>query len=789
MSTLGMSDTSGVFGCALPLLDVGSSRRPTSSVPSAAAAAAAVPVAPSAAAAAPSPPPPRPATTRRAGTGASRRTWRRGRGRREGWRRRRRRRHVGEHAIRARATQPEPTAVVYAARSLLTRGKSFSSPGHVRLNTAYWELPRDTDDEIAGTVERLQNLVLYDIPENYTIRAYLRRHKRGVHESYGHSDVMFHVATGNPDTCRLLKAQALNDFRSDATPWHHIAITSSTTHLYLDGEILEESSEIFGGVCSEGNGRVFSLRNKYGDELPLAPSTPLDVLWVRSPPTQNTPAHTHSHSVLPVASQVAIYKTALPANNSNLPYDWNSPPDPADSDLWGYWHAGASNSNQATGCSGVCGGEANASHFSSMVIASPSQWTTSPALAVEMAHLVDGFRHESVSQRHFLIQNIPLDEVSMGIAQGGGNTTGSGEGSATAFWAGVCASSCIETHGDVVHVVTVDRLVVPTDCQCYSFHSEATTLEAEPGSGDSQSHVLSHVAPSDEQIMSWLEGSTRLPYAERHDTYARISTYAVSRAHWNETYVATEQATVFHATLYERCVYPGTDDSQRNVFSIPLAGEFTGSTSLDDCIRSCSSIDSANPVKTVHWYNSASLRPKKCECFEVDLLAPRWSSVWRNMEIELPHFCDYHTWVSVRFCAGVVGGSERSLVYSREHDRFCQGVPVESGYELARHSLLSVSASDAVAGPEPFDLQCRRRCLDTPECGLAHVFVPTFDMHDMANRPTRRPAEPAERPAPQHPPLLPFPPAPPPEGGAGGACGTPARSTPPPSTRACRSSC
>lgn len=65
----------------------------------------------------------------------------------------------------------------------------------------------------------------------------------------------------------------------------------------------------------------------------------------------------------------------------------------------------------------------------------------------------------------------------------------------------------------------------------------------------------------------------------------------------------------------------------------------------------------------------------------------------------------------------------------------------------------------------PFDVRCRKLCVEDEECGIAHIYAATFAYHDLANRnpPPPNPPLPPSTPPPQDPPFAPLPPAPPPE--------------------------
>ena len=362
-----------------------------------------------------------------------------------------------------------------------------------------------------------------------------------------------------------------------------------------------------------------------------------------------------------------------------------------------------------------------------------SKWVDSAALEGQIAHLVDGWRP---ARPGMVLEKLDLEYFN-GVRPAwwpSGDSTWQASPNNThdtAFWASVCASACFRDHRDDVRVVLVELDSYPACCTCYAWE-DAEGVDTHP----------SHSAPSDAQLLRFLEGASRAPGAR-----PRTSLYAVGEKVSAGHYWGAMQSTVYHAqvlsTEYTHGA-PGAPSKQ------------VAAATLQLCLEECGT-HTGLALNTVSWVPSTPM----CSCYEADFGLASHGTSWRPRGAGEPPTFYYRA----RFCRNVRATSERSLVYSKVDDRTCPGVPVVTGFTLATHALMqTVSTSEADSSSIPFDVRCENLCAADSQCAISHAFVPTFDVHDLANRnpPPPSPPEPPSQPPPMYPPLPPFPPAPPP---------------------------
>jgi hypothetical protein len=53
-------------------------------------------------------------------------------------------------------------------------------------------------------------------------------------------------------------------------------------------------------------------------------------------------------------------------------------------------------------------------------------------------------------------------------------------------------------------------------------------------------------------------------------------------------------------------------------------------------------------------------------------------------------------------------------------------VPQVTGFTLGSHSLLTVGTAGENENSVPFDVRCRKLCMEDDECGIAHLYASTF---------------------------------------------------------------
>ena len=199
-----------------------------------------------------------------------------------------------------------------------------------------------------------------------------------------------------------------------------------------------------------------------------------------------------------------------------------------------------------------------------------------------------------------------------------------------------------------------------------------------------------------------------------------------------------------------------------------------GVATREACLRECAlhggsddpdTLRKRQAVKTM-LYNASG---GACVCTTTDWLDP-------SNDEHIEHFDDTNAAPEVyrvQFCAGVAGGSSRSVVYRKQTNAsadplpVCHGMPVGAGMILSNGSIFF--SEDPGSVTRPVDLQCRATCDANPDCAIAHSMIETFEYHQLAHAkpPPPSPPAPPRPPPPIVPPLPPMPPAPPPDGTTG----------------------
>ena len=373
------------------------------------------------------------------------------------------------------------------------------------------------------------------------------------------------------------------------------------------------------------------------------------------------------------------------------------------------------------------------------------EWVESNALRGQVAHIVDGWRPnrpsmllESLELRHLHHQQRPQMEVDDEWERAPNNTN------STTVWANRCTSACIRDYRDVVRLVFVDLDSDPAHCDCYAWVDPEHTDEHR-----------SHSAPSDPDLLRFLEGATRDPRVS-----PRVSLYAVSnRLHEGHFY---GRDTVYHAQiLSDHFIHaPPVSFGLSASKTVPVA-------TLDLCFQECGTYVGL-ALNTITWTPTTDT----CACYAEDFQAASHGTFWRFRE-DGEAVTQYFR---ADFCPNVRAGSERSLVWSKSSNKTCPGDPVVLGLTLGTHSLLSsVDSSGSEDSSVPFDVRCTTLCEHDERCEMSHVFAQTFDFLDFGNRkpPPPSPPTPPSRPPPDRPPFVPFPPAPPPDERSGWRAWTP----------------
>lgn len=362
------------------------------------------------------------------------------------------------------------------------------------------------------------------------------------------------------------------------------------------------------------------------------------------------------------------------------------------------------------------------------------KWIPSPALAGQVAHVLDGWRP---NRPQMLLETLELayfrNQRPIWWPAGDDGWTRSPNNTASpAFWASVCTSACIRDFRDEVRIMFVDLESDPAVCQCYAW--------VDPDLTDGHH---SHSAPSDPDILRFLEGATRDVVVSD-----RVALYVVGNQVHQGHYYGEAQSTVYHARiLNDEYVFTGNYAPIHTAQNIYTA---------DRCFEECGT-NAGLELKTIQFMPVVG----RCFCYQEDFQLASEGIHWMRRTTE-----DLQQHFRADFCPNVRVGSERSLVWSKSANKTCPGDPVISGFTLGSHSLLSsVDTSGSEDSSVPFDVRCASLCEQDERCEMSHIFAQTFDFLDLANRkpPPPSPPAPPSAPPPQDPPLPPFPPAPPPD--------------------------
>jgi hypothetical protein len=344
--------------------------------------------------------------------------------------------------------------------------------------------------------------------------------------------------------------------------------------------------------------------------------------------------------------------------------------------------------------------------------------------AADISHIIDGYSHAGREDQK--LEHIPL-EAYRGVRPAwwpeSDDTWANSPNNSldTAFWASVCTSACVRDHHDTVNIVLVDLLAVNASCSCYAWEDTSGV-----------DHNASHSAPSDAQIMDWMHESTRIVDALADvRIHAKLATYAVHQRVGKNYYSSDLQSTIYYSQILD----PGYI---YDVFEDPVisSSALYRPDTFEDCMYQCFR-DLNGRTTSIHWWaaytdQNGAAKESACYCIDESLGESKYGRGWRN------RWLSFGTWrpfyYSVKLCTNVRASDERSVVYSKRNDGFCPGVPVVTGFTIASHSLLTVGQAGADENSVPFDVRCRKLCMEDEACGVAHLYASTFAYHDLANR-------------------------------------------------------
>jgi len=283
------------------------------------------------------------------------------------------------------------------------------------------------------------------------------------------------------------------------------------------------------------------------------------------------------------------------------------------------------------------------------------RWVHSEAVAAEVAHIVDGFTHDNRADSvlgSYILDAYMGERPSWWPAGNEEWRRSPNNTMDTDFWASVCASICVQRHRQDAEIIQIDLLSRPAKCHCYAYTS--------PEGND---HNISHTSPSDTQLMRWLHGSTRL-VTPANRTW--LKTYAIHPKLGESRFVAGVLSTIFYAELLPSDYY--LMDTNR------VISYSSHAATLGDCIDEAA-VQVGSGLQYVRYAPIApGFAVAVCEAGTIDYTRSEAGLLW----VPSDHVAGLQesTFYHVRYCANVRGGSERSLVWDKATDRFCNGDPV-----------------------------------------------------------------------------------------------------------------
>lgn len=377
------------------------------------------------------------------------------------------------------------------------------------------------------------------------------------------------------------------------------------------------------------------------------------------------------------------------------------------------------------------------------------RYVHSDATRAQVSHLVSGWKQDPATGQALLLSSNPLSAAYLGhspwwwvddyggAAHGWNVLPNSVAGTdAIPFWRDVCASLCIRKHGDEVELMEVDLRkglyegyrsdVAPSTCDCYAY-DDLAKLNASTAAA--AQHTPSQAAPNDFAVLRFLETATLVNHYIGNDTYDNglhyrkfVNLYAMQRKEWPSLFVDTQQSSIF----YERALEPGytIETSHLNANLYTYVKEETNVVTKEDCIRECAMHSGGTDEAMLLRQNAKTMvhdaQAKTCWCSAIDWLHEDFdgSIVHRTYTTESTPVV-----YRVQFCAGVAGGSSRSVVYRKmpagaDPLPVCHGMPVGAGMILSNGSIFF--AQDPGSVTRPVDLQCRAACDAHPDCAMAH---------------------------------------------------------------------
>jgi hypothetical protein len=372
------------------------------------------------------------------------------------------------------------------------------------------------------------------------------------------------------------------------------------------------------------------------------------------------------------------------------------------------------------------------------------RYVDSPAHQPHTAHLVSGRAQPDADVAGLLLSSNPLPAFMGHVpywwpsadTPGYDRLPNSIAGpEAIAYWRDVCGALCNRRHDDDTEMIEVDLRPGlfegdntnnnPSSCKCYQYADLANTAR-DAGYG------ASHEAPNDIALANFLRTSKLVNNymgTGAHDAgvlYRQyVNIYATHRQSWDFYFDEESQSSIFHKLALEPGYFVDMDAivGHANTFV-----DMTNVGDLNSCLRECSKIEhrlERQFMKTVVFEHHNLVRDRRCMCATED-----WLDVPNDIHLVHDPAIRNRLVYRVKYCPGVAGGSERSVVYYKGSThaggaRTCYGMPVGAGMVLDEGSIfLSRDASDDT---RPIDLQCRAACDNNTNCAIAHSMVRAQD--------------------------------------------------------------
>ena len=322
------------------------------------------------------------------------------------------------------------------------------------------------------------------------------------------------------------------------------------------------------------------------------------------------------------------------------------------------------------------------------------RYVNSPAHQAHTAHLVAGRAQNDADVRGLLLSSNPLpaymghvpywwpDPTTPGYDRLADSVTGP---AAIAFWRDTCASLCYRLHDDSAEMIQVDLRpglyegnktdVNPSTCKCYAYKDLANT-SYDAGYGASLQ------APNDIAMANFLRSSVLVNNYVGKDEHDRglkyrdyVNLYAAHRDPFDSYFDEASQSSVFHKLALE----PGYFVDYSSIVGHPKTYvDMTNVGDINACMRECAKIEHRLERQFMHTmvfeYHDV-FADRRCMCSTED-----WLSVDNDVHIVHDPLIRNRLVYRLKFCPGVAGGSERSVVYYKGiaagSASTCYGMPV-----------------------------------------------------------------------------------------------------------------